>query len=96
MPPDEPTDEERIEELPEDHQTPFNPAASTNADDQDGDSDWDGTPAAAAQHPDTDSNMDIDQVYDEGIVDASQQPVDDLTRDNVTGYTPPDDDDDEE
>jgi hypothetical protein len=65
MLPDEPTDEERQEELPEDNQTPFQPAdpptdPALPTDDVAQGSDLDDT------HPATDTNVDPHELYDAG------------------------------
>ncbi|HVX48223.1 MAG TPA: hypothetical protein VHA05_02590 [Candidatus Saccharimonadales bacterium] len=52
MPPDEPTDEEELEELPEDGETPFRPATSTPTDDT---------------HPSTDDGLQPEELYDAGL-----------------------------
>jgi hypothetical protein len=65
MPPVEPNDEERQEELPQDNQTPFNPATPT-ADDS-------GQPAKLdPTHPVTDSNIQPEEVYEEGVPGAAE------------------------
>ncbi len=98
MPPDEPTDEERLEELPEDNETPFRPAGpnpSTMGNTTD--------PVVAAtggsdipdDHPDTDTNIDETELYDEGISGAAEA-EDESGQSAVIGYTPPDEDDDSE
>jgi hypothetical protein len=91
MPPDT-TDEERLEELPEDNGTPFQPAApsrdDTGAVDDDlqaDDNQLDDT------HPITDSGSDIDsqELYDEGLSGATGAREPNAGND-VVGYTPPD------
>jgi hypothetical protein len=70
MPPVEPNDEERQEELPQDNQTPFNPAEPPRSD----------APADASQpapsldptHPATDSNIQPEEVYEEGVPGAAE------------------------
>jgi hypothetical protein len=71
MPPDEPTDEERQEELPEDNQTPFQPASppadpAVPADDDAQGSDLDDT------HPATDTGIQQEELYDEGVSGAAE------------------------
>lgn len=61
--PDEPTDEERKEELAEDFDTPFRPA-----DDVPGSGTVDDT------HPNTDTNVDPDEQYQEGVREAAEAP----------------------
>jgi len=74
MQPDEPTDEERQEELPEDNGTPFQPAAPNP--DPTGAAD----PAVQAQagsqlddtHPATDTNIQPEEAYDKGVPGAAE------------------------
>src|SRR4051794_32469028 len=90
MQPDEPNDEERLEELPEDNGTPFQPAPpqrddTRSTDDllQADDQQLDDT------HPITDSSIDHQELYDEGVSGAAeaQEPN---AGDGVAGYNPPD------
>jgi hypothetical protein len=64
MLPDEPTDEERLEELNQDNETPFRPA------------DPNPSPTGGTDipddHPQTDTNMDLTEQYDEGISGAAE------------------------
>lgn len=72
MGPDEPNDEEAIEKLPEDYNTPFSPPDETSRD-----------PAATFEdaatqrsslddtHPATDSNIEREEVYDAGLETAA-------------------------
>ena len=100
MPPDEPTDEERQQELPQDNGTPFQPAAPSP--DPAGLTD----PVAQAQagsqlddtHPATDTNVQPEEAYDEGVSGAAEaaQPGETITpttsdgeRDVTTGEQPP-------
>jgi hypothetical protein len=90
MPPDEPNDEERLQELPEDNGTPFQPAGSTRddtgaADDNDlqaDDNKLDDT------HPVTDDGIDQQELYDEGLSGAAEAREPNAGND-VTGYTKP-------
>jgi hypothetical protein len=72
MPPDEPNDEERLEELPGDEgQTPFQPAdpprdPAAPADD----SSQSGTPIDTT-HPVTDTDVDAEEAYDAGLEEAT-------------------------
>jgi hypothetical protein len=59
--PDEPTDEEEQQKLPEDYDTPFRPADDTDPNDRLDDT-----------HPTTDSNIDAHEMYDEGISGAAE------------------------
>jgi len=80
MQPDEPTDEERLEELPQDPGKPFQPAAAP----QD-------TPT---DHPATDTGIDSTELYDEGVGGAAEV-TDASDQSAVTDFTPPDEDDDQ-
>lgn len=51
MPPDEPIDEEELEELPEDGETPFRPATKKGDD----------------TYPSTDDGMDSTELYQQGM-----------------------------
>jgi hypothetical protein len=80
MPPDEPNDEERQEELPEDYQTPFRPADPSSTDDTI-------TSKPDDTHPITDTGLDSQELYDEGIAEGAG--VEEPTKDNdVTSYNP--------
>lgn len=69
MPPDE-TDEERLEKLPGDDNTPFGPAS---------------TDEGHFTHPDTDTGIDSDELYNSGIDNAAniKEPN---KNDTVQGY----------
>jgi hypothetical protein len=69
----EPNDEEKQEKLPNDFSTPFSPPSGIqdNIDDT---------------HPETDTNIDSQERYDEGISGASE--VDDPGNEGILGYTP--------
>lgn len=88
MQPDEPTDEERLEELPEDNGTPFQPAPAGRDDDLAADDSAQGTPLDDT-HPDTDTNIDPQELYDEGVSGAAEaeEPNEGNT---VVGYDEPD------
>ena len=66
MPPDEPTDEERQEEIPEANDMP-----SQAADDRDNDGD---DSAASIDHPSTDTDVDAQELYDESEPDDTDEP----------------------
>ena len=74
MPPDEPTEEERAEELPEDNGTPFQPAD-------------DATPIDDT-HPVTDSNIQPEELYDEGVSGAAEG-SEPNAGDTVVDFNPP-------
>lgn len=72
MPPDEPNEEEKLEQLPEDGDTPFTPAkdVADNLSSQD--------PASRVNpqgfddtHPSTDDKLDSQELYDEGPAEAA-------------------------
>jgi hypothetical protein len=95
MPPDEPTDEERMQELAQDQQTPFqpadpNPSPVGNTTDPQAASGDAGIPV---DHPTTDANIDSTELYDEGVSGAAE--VEDRSaQSSVVDYNP--DEDDEE
>jgi hypothetical protein len=70
MPPTEPNEEEKLQELPQDNQTPFSPAVPPR----------DAAPADAAQpapsldptHPSTDTNIQPEEVYEAGMPAAAE------------------------
>lgn len=96
MLPDEPTDEERQEELPQDNSTPFQPAAP--APDAAGGVVNDPIAQAGGDgvlddtHPATDTNVQPEEQYDEGVAGAAEA-EEPNAGDNVVGYTPPSEDD---
>jgi hypothetical protein len=84
MPPDEPNEEERLEKLPEDGETPFRPAEDSRSDlnDQNLTREILGE-RSGKQHPSKDSGQQPEELYDEGT---------DVTEPNagnvVEGYDP--------
>jgi len=88
MPPDEPTEEEKLQELPQDSQTPFQPADPS----RDGAVPVDSPSQSNGQlddtHPATDTNLEQEELYDEGVsgVAEARDPKDDS---DVTGYNEP-------
>lgn len=88
MPPDEPTDEERLEQLPEDGQTPFNEASPSRDPDAEADDDRQIEARIDDTHPATDDGVELDEYYQEGLesaADASEPNAGNA----VVGYTPP-------
>ena len=87
MPPDEPYDEERLEELPEDYDTPFSPTREPK--------DMIAAPGGISfatskldsTHPSTDSNIQLEELYDEGLSGAAEA-EEPNARDTVIGYNP--------
>jgi hypothetical protein len=89
MLPDEPNDEERQEQLPEDGQTPFRPADPPRDDTLPADDS--GQPPASTlddTHPVTDTNIDPQEQYDEGIAGAAEAEEPNAAN-TVIGYEPP-------
>ena len=88
MPPDEPYDEEQLEELPEDYETPFSPTRETK--------DLIASPGGMSfatskldsTHPSTDSNIQLEELYDEGLSGAAEA-EEPNAQDSVVGYSPP-------
>ncbi len=71
LPPDEPNDEERLEELPGDYDTPVSPPDDefvSIADDEDGSLK---RRALDSTHPDTDTDIENEDVYGEGLSAAA-------------------------
>ena len=91
MPPDEPNDEERQEELPQDNQTPFQPADPPRNDAIPPDDS--GQPGATAQfddtHPNTDTDVDQQELYDAGKSAASSGASEPHDNPDVRGYNEP-------
>lgn len=88
MPPDEPTEEERQQELPEDNQTPFNPAAPQRSDDLPVDDADQPTGDVDDTHPSTDTDVQPEEVYESGVGPAAG--VEDPGPGAVADFTPPD------
>lgn len=93
MPPDEPTEEERQQELSQDQETPFQPAdpnPSTMGNTTDPSVQGTATDLPD-DHPATDTNLQPEELYDEGVAGAAEA-EDRSGQSAVTGYTPPADD----
>ena len=71
MPPNEPNEEERQQELPQDNQTPFQPA----------------DPGQDSTQPATDTGVDSQEVYDEGVAGATET-SEPAPGNDVGGYQP--------
>ena len=87
MPPDEPNGEEELEELPDDYDTPFSVAYEAKDAIAGPDGEWYMTDKLGATHPATDSGMQLEELYDEGLsgaAEASEPNGDDM----VVGYHP--------
>lgn len=92
MMPDEPTEEERQEELPQDNGTPFRPADDAGIDDTIPANDRSAQAGATRlddTHPVTDTNIDPQELYDEGVAGAAEA-REPNAGDNVVGYDKPD------
>ncbi|HET6924411.1 MAG TPA: hypothetical protein VFH39_01100 [Candidatus Saccharimonadales bacterium] len=72
MLPDEPTDEERLEELPEDNETPFSAADSELDDTERTSGDGAVTQHVDDTHPVTDTDVQREDVYENGLADAAE------------------------
>lgn len=107
MPPDEPNDEEGLEELPEDNGTPFQPADDTDKEvvDPDANEEWPTESEESSMpnsergnvddtRPETDSGMIQAEEYDEGVSGAAEA-SEPNTGDAVIGYNGVGDIDDE-
>lgn len=89
MTPDEPTDEERLEELSQDNETPFRPTDVTiddtvPLDDRDAQNQANSIPD---DHPLTDTNIQPEETYDEGYA-GSAEANEPNAGNAVTGYSP--------
>jgi hypothetical protein len=71
MLPDEPNDEEKLEELPEDGQTPFSPA-DPEVDDELHDEEEPIHEHLDDTHPSTDTDVQREDIYENGIPDAAE------------------------
>lgn len=88
MPPDEPNDEEKIEELPEDLGTPFQSSDETpEARVLDADAIHPDQGKLSSTHPATDTNIQLEELYDEGVSGAAEAGEPNV-EDEVIGYTP--------
>jgi hypothetical protein len=83
MPPDEPNPEEQQEELSQDYQTPFSPPSDVGG--------ATSAPGSAQTSyptdPATDTNIQEEELYDEGPYGAAELPDPDVPHD-VIGYHP--------
>lgn len=87
MLPDEPTEEERQEELTEDNETPFQPAPPAPVSDTAGSSSSDNT-TLPDDHPATDTGIQKEELYDEGVSGAAEA-AEPSEGNAVADYTPP-------
>ena len=95
MQPDEPNDEERLEQLPEDGPTPFSPPDDQTDDTAAQDDQRAQDPPLDDTHPATDSQTNIqpEEEYDEGLSGATETPGEPNAGNAVVDYTPPDSED---
>ena len=84
MPPDEPNDEERLEELPEDNGTPFGLPDDLNSEPDD-----EPKSVIDSTHPATDTGVQPEEVYEEGISGAAEI-NESSTGHTILGYEKPD------
>lgn len=85
MPPDEPNDEEELEALPDDYETPFSiPAEGPEYIAGSGDAFY-MTGRLDATHPATDSGLELQELYDEGLSGAAEASEPNAA-DTVIGY----------
>lgn len=92
MLPDEPTEEERQQELAEDNETPFQPAAPAPADATTSGAQATTSSQLPDDHPSTDTNIQPEELYDEGVSGAAEA-EEPNSANAVTDYTPPKDPD---
>ena len=72
MQPDEPNNEEELEKLPEDGATPFSPAGTSRDPSAPPDDPQQMTQALDDTHPTTDTNIEPEEAYDEGLSGAAE------------------------
>ncbi len=87
MPPKEPNDEERLEELPDDYDTPFNIPDEAREIVAGPDNELYMTSKLGATHPATDSGLELAELYDEGLSGAAEAAEPNIG-DMVIGYQP--------
>lgn len=89
MPPDEPNDEERLEQLPEDGETPFRPAGPNPAD-ATGDAVTRGNRAKqpGSTYPQGDANVQEEEMYDAGEAAGMGVPEEPNAGNAVVDYHP--------
>ncbi len=88
MPPDEPDDEEKLEELPDDIDTPFSLPDEPEVDIADANSPHLKRPLLDSTYPETDTNIELEELYDEGIAGAAEAEEPNAA-DTVIGYQKP-------
>lgn len=87
MPPDEPNDEERLEALPEDYDTPAHPATPVPESGE-----TTAPPHLDDTHPATDTNIQQEELYDEGLPGAAEVSEPPLTGSPESADEPTDED----
>ena len=90
LPPPEPNDEEKEEKLPQDFSTPFSPPDDTQAaqfptDNSQQSSDDQQFTTIDPTHPATDTNIEEEELYDEGLSGAAEA-GEPNSQDTVIGY----------
>ena len=88
LPPDEPNDEEKLEELPDDEDTPFSLPDEREVDISDEENGRYKRPELDSTHPSTDSNLQDEELYDEGVSGAAEA-GEPNANDAVVRYRPP-------
>src|SRR5690242_20217546 len=87
LPPDEPNDEEKLEELPEDIDTPDSLPEESEVDISDQRDSQHKRPLLGSTDPPTDTNIIDQEAYDEGISGAAEA-AEPNAGDTVIGYDP--------
>lgn len=90
MPPDEPNDEERLEEEENDFQTPFSIPDEEAVDISDEGDEELTRPELDTTHPSTDTGIQVEELYDEGPSGAAEA-SEPNAGDAVIGYHKPED-----
>lgn len=85
--PDEPVDEDRLEQLPEDGATPFRPADDVSGEATDGIERREASSVLDDTHQVTDTNLDPDEIYQEGYAGAAEASEPNAGN-TVVGYDP--------
>ncbi|HVS58119.1 MAG TPA: hypothetical protein VHD60_00045 [Candidatus Saccharimonadales bacterium] len=88
MPPDEPTDEERLEQEAQDYDTPFHPADPNPPDTAGDESRTERAAEPGSTYPQGDSNVQKEELYDAGEGAAMGVPEVPNVGNAVTDYTP--------
>lgn len=92
LPPDEPNEEERLEQLPQDYDTPFHMPDEKKVDIADSPGNTPQRPELDDTHPATDSNFEISEAYQDGMA-ATADASEPNPNDAVIGHDDFDDED---